>query len=52
MSATSDPSAAVYHCLVCGPVLRLPYGDEGHVTIHNNVPHPHEFTFNEEENPQ
>lgn len=41
----------VYHCLVCGPIMREHY-DHGTVTFHRNVPHPADMTYNEEERPQ
>lgn len=51
MSATLEETARVYHCLICGPLMRFPYGD-GYVTFHRDVPHPHDLTFDEEDNPQ
>jgi hypothetical protein len=39
MSAQLDEAAAVFHCVVCGPCLRL-VTLMGEVTIHHPVPHP------------
>lgn len=38
-----------YYCVVCGKFL--PEDDLG-VIVHDNVPHPEDMNFNEEENPQ
>ncbi|MFY9261847.1 MAG: hypothetical protein WAO71_15245 [Gallionella sp.] len=38
-----------YWCLACGRFLPA---DEGGVIVHDNVPHPVEMTFDEEERPQ
>lgn len=38
-----------YYCVVCGRFL--PADDEG-VIVHDDVPHPPEMTFDEEEKPQ
>ena len=37
-----------YWCVVCGRMLRVAYG----VVVHDDVPHPEEMTFAEEDNPQ
>lgn len=50
MTATADEEATVYHCVVCGPCLRM-LCEDGRVTVHNSVPHP-EIEFDEEERPQ
>lgn len=51
MTACVDESTTVHYCVVCGPCLRL-LDDECDTTVHNNVPHPYDMTFDEEENPQ
>ncbi len=38
-----------YYCVVCGRFLLV--DDEG-VIVHDDVPHPPEMTFDEEEKPQ
>jgi hypothetical protein len=38
-----------YYCVVCGRFLPA---DETGVIVHDNVPHPPDMTFDEEENPQ
>ena len=38
-----------YWCLVCGRFLPA---DEDGVIVHDNVPHPEDMTFDEEERPQ
>lgn len=45
------PNTSVYHCIICGPIMREHCFD-GYITIHNNVPHPIDFTYDEEERPQ
>jgi hypothetical protein len=44
-------NVSVYYCMVCGPVMREDWG-YGSMTLHNAVPHPEHFTFDEEDNPQ
>lgn len=51
MTACVDTESTVYHCVVCGPCLRMDC-ENGEVTMHNNVPHPNTMTFDEEERPQ
>lgn len=51
MTAIVDTDAAVYHCVICGPCLRL-LCENGDVTVHNLVPHPETMTFDEDERPQ
>lgn len=38
-----------YYCVVCG---RLLLADDRGVIVHDDVPHPTDMTFDEEENPQ
>ena len=38
-----------YWCVVCGRYL---IADEYGLIVHDNVPHPEEMTFDEEERPQ
>lgn len=38
-----------YWCVVCGRYLPA---DEDGLIVHDNVPHPEEMTFDDEENPQ
>lgn len=51
MSAQPDKTAAVYYCVVCGPILRLAYGKET-ITLHHSVPHPPCMANTDEANPQ
>jgi len=37
-----------YWCVVCGRFLP----SDGGVVVHDNVPHPIDMTFDEQENPQ
>lgn len=48
MSAQLDESVQVFHCVVCGPVLRLPTLT-GDYTIHQPVPHPLEVLMQPED---
>lgn len=38
-----------YHCVICGRFLPA---DEGGVIVHDDIPHPPDMTFDEEENTQ
>ena len=38
-----------YHCVICGRFLPA---DEYGVIVHDDIPHPPEMDFAEEENPQ
>ncbi len=38
-----------YYCVVCGRFLPA---DKYDVIVHDDVPHPTDMTFSEEENPQ
>ncbi len=44
-----------YFCVICGKcrieIVETDDGDE-RIIIHEDVPHPEQLTFNEEENPQ
>lgn len=52
MSAEVDREADVYYCIVCGPILRLT-GKRKDVVAHQDIPHPEEvFWTDEEEKPQ
>ena len=46
---TERPVRPGYWCVVCGRFL--PEDDAG-VIVHDNVPHPQEMTFDEEDKPQ
>lgn len=48
-SVTVKYSADGYWCVVCGRYL---HADEDGVIVHDNVPHPEDMTFDEEERPQ
>ena len=37
-----------YWCVVCGRFLEAEYG----VIVHDNVPHPKDMTFDDEDKPQ
>lgn len=55
MTAQAAPECSVYYCLVCGPCLQeIIETDCGPrtITVHDNIPHPDEMTFDEEESPQ
>lgn len=47
------PDCRVYYCPVCGPCLQQiieTFSDEpGTITIHADIPHPYDLTFDEEE---
>ena len=43
------PASDVYYCVVCGRAIE-PDGDG--VYVHDDVPHPADMTFDEDENPQ
>lgn len=43
------PSSEIYYCVVCGRDIE---GDEHGVFVHDDVPHPPDMTFDEDENPQ
>ena len=51
MNAELDPTARVYWCVVCGPLLRLD-AQGGTLTVHRPLPHPHDMTYDEEDRPQ
>jgi len=38
-----------YWCVICGRPLPA---DEDGVIVHDNIPHPEDMTFNEEDKPQ
>jgi hypothetical protein len=38
-----------YYCVVCGRFLPA---DEHGVIVHDDIPHPPDMTFDEQENPQ
>lgn len=38
-----------YHCVICGRFLRA---DEYDVILHDDIEHPPEMTFDDEEKPQ
>jgi hypothetical protein len=47
----------VYYCAVCGPVIQEivdnPFSEqECTVTMHRDIPHPYNLSFDEDENPQ
>lgn len=42
------PVSDVYYCVVCGRALEAVDG----VFVHDEVPHPSDMTFDEENNPQ
>jgi hypothetical protein len=44
-----DDEALGYWCVICGRFL--PADDFG-VIVHDDLPHPREMTFDEQENPQ
>ena len=52
MTACADDTTTVHYCMVCGPCLRMAVEDGGHITLHNNLPHPDDMTYDEEDNPQ
>ncbi len=52
MTACADDGATVYWCVVCGPCLREQVAEDCHVTVHNDIPHPQDMTYDEEEKPQ
>lgn len=52
MTACADEDAAVYWCVICGPCLRDLISENQHLTVHNDVPHPQDLTYDEEEFPQ
>lgn len=41
----------VYYCIVCGG-CRVAIVEDGTVVVHNDVPHPPELTYDEEDRPQ
>ncbi len=51
MSAEVTENTLIYYCPVCGPCLRelLPKGE---LTVHRDIPHPPELTYDEDERPQ
>lgn len=51
MTACADENTTVHYCVVCGPCLRMAT-EGGHITPHNNLPHPDDMTHDEEDNPQ
>jgi len=51
MSAALDTTCRVYWCLVCGPLFRFPAGD-GDITLHRDIEHPFDWTYDEDDNPQ
>lgn len=42
----------MYWCVVCGPCLREHLPDGYHITVHQDIPHPNDMTFDEEDKPQ
>lgn len=54
MSARAATDCWVYDCPVCGPCLAIDDEDdeEAGIILHNDVPHPLDMTFDEEDNPQ
>lgn len=56
MTAQAAPEDRVYYCLVCGPCIQeigqTPWGQEVAITLHRDIPHPPDMTFDEEEHPQ
>ena len=49
VGSTDGLCADGYWCVVCGRFLPA---DECGVIVHDNVPHPEDMTFDEEEMPQ
>lgn len=47
--ATGHTASSGYWCVVCGRYL--PANEDG-VIVHDDVPHPEDMTFDEEERPQ
>ena len=45
------PSARVYYCVVCGPLIKEPFGDS-YVIMHRDIPHAEAMWFDEEDRPQ
>lgn len=52
MSACTDEASTIYYCIICGPCLRDMLPNGGEMTLHKDIPHPPELTFDEEERPQ
>ena len=44
-----DPSEEGYWCIICQRLLER---DEDGIVVHDNVPHPEDMRFDEEDNPQ
>lgn len=51
MTAELAQNTTTYHCIVCGPCLRE-LCEDGSVTIHQDIPHPDNLEYDDEENPQ
>ena len=49
VGSTAELCAGGYWCVVCGRYL--PADDDG-LIVHDDVPHPEDMTFDEEERPQ
>ncbi len=49
VGSTAGLCAGGYWCVVCG--RHLPADEDG-VIVHDDVPHPENMTFDEEESPQ
>lgn len=40
-----------FYCIYCGE-CRVETTEDGRIVIHNDAPHPAEYTYDEEERPQ
>jgi len=49
VGSTAELCAGGYWCVVCG--RHLPADEDG-LIVHDDVPHPEDMTFDEEERPQ
>lgn len=45
-------ATSVYYCLICGPCMREHISEDDTITIHDDVPHPPDLEFDEEERMQ
>lgn len=53
MTDCAEQVAVVYHCLVCGPIMRFDLPSGAHITYHKDVPHGYVISqFDEDSNPQ
>lgn len=55
MTAQADTESRIYYCLVCGPCLQETIEtDDGEeiYTLHRDVYHPYDMSFDEEDHPQ